>query len=492
MSEFEKTDEMIPISWLLSILDNDDVFRNFITSFMSTKKDHELENYLEALNHYMQFNMEMNSSLPKKYFDKMNYINTYYHTNVEQYSYEEYQKQIESRIPLTLLEEILTDEKTNEKFLDFEEHRDTFPDYPLDTYLRALQKYVDCYRENKINLSNMIFYNFEKIKNAYIFSFPHDESLEGEGTLKKIDAQLEKTILKRVNPNASPFTLARGIYIELCKLTSYDENYDAQKRINQDSPIASEIYNKSPEEVTLDRNKLVCKTFAEIYATLLNKVGIKAIVEGDIHQYVRFECQGVLIKADATTTGFQPSDSIPLADIIRVKLNLPTIGFEAENPVNDLSYAIKEADLKNDQYRWDKTESFEKKYRQIKKLEVEDKKSFDGVITFLSEVETDKLRGLEYTEYLKMLLTSKLDKDVLSNICFSTGYQKQKDNYYSIFIIDGSEYSHDDAYYIFDPYLQVQKVDIKELIEREKTEDIIIVSNTFKRNLEVKKLGITK
>ena len=37
MPELDKTDKIIPISWLESILENDDIFQKFITNFSNSK-----------------------------------------------------------------------------------------------------------------------------------------------------------------------------------------------------------------------------------------------------------------------------------------------------------------------------------------------------------------------------------------------------------------------------------------------------------------------
>lgn len=493
MPELDKTDKIIPISWLESILENDDVFQKFITNFSNSKElfdNISLEKYLEALNQYMKFMMTIDSDLSKKYFDKMNYINTYYRTNEEAYDYERYLDRTERLIPISLLQEILTDKETLDKFLNFEENKNYFPESDLKRYLKDLEDLVNYYTKNNMPYPEGMISSFAKIKNAYLFEFDHDETLEGEFELKKIDNELESTVLRRVNPNADQFTLARAIYVELCKLTSYDVNYAAR---GKGDSKAEEIYNKEAEEVTLEDNKLVCKSFSEIYATILNKVGIKAIVNEGYHKYVLFLCNGIVIKADATQTNSNFREEFSLPDIIRVKLGLPTAGFEAVNKQNIITESIHKADLEHKNYHESKLQSYEDRYRKIKKIEVTDRKDFTEMMEYLTQVETDNLEGLEYTEYLKLLVKSRLEKEALSKIYFSTCYKKQDDTFTPIFVIDASEYIVDgDVCISFSKEKGFIRLSPWELTNKEKNGELIITSDVFKKKLEVMELGITK
>ncbi len=493
MPDIDKTDKIIPISWLVSILENDDVFRKFVTDFSNSKKifdDISLEKYLESLNQYMKFMMTIDSDLPKKYFDKMNYINTYYRTNEEDYDYERYLDRTESLIPISLLHEILTNEETLDKFLNFEQNKNYFPEESLKRYLKDLEELVNYYDKSNVPYPEGMLSNFEKIKDVYLFEFEHNETLEGEFKLKKIDNELESTILRRVNPDADQFTLARAIYIELCKLTSYDVNYAAR---GKGDSKAEEIYNKEVGEITLDNNKLVCKSFSEIYATILNKVGIKAIVPDQYHKYVLLLCNGIIIKADATQTSSNYKEEFSLPDIVRVKLGLPTAGFEAYNKGNVITSSIDKADLENQTYQDSKLQSYENRYRKIKKIEVTDRKDFTEMMEYLTQVETNDLEGLEYTEYLKLLVISRLEKEALSKIYFSTCYQKKEEIFCPTFVIDASEYIVDgDIYISFSKEDGYKRLSSRELMAREKRGDLIITSHTFKKKLEVMELGIAK
>ncbi len=496
MSDLESTKKLIPISILVSILNDDNVFQKFIIGFEKyndTFEDIPRKQYLEALNNFMKYSIKTDNNLPRKYFEKMNYINTYFNTKVENYSYEQYLERTQKLIPISILHKILEDDQIKDKFLYFEENKDYFTDGSLEDYMSALLTLVDYYEKNNLTMTDEMRKNLCEIKRMHIFMISHNETLTGEIIIKKIDQDLENAILKKVNSNADSFTLARAIYIELCTLTSYDENYDAYKRIDKKSEIAKEIYEKEPEEVTLKENRLVCKTFAEIYAGLLNKIGIKAIIEGNIHKYVLFLYNGIVVKADATEADIDLETGFGMCDINRVKLGLPTVGFEAYDSKNDISYAIRKADLENQEYKQKNLESLENRYRKIKKLDIQKKNNLEEMICYLENVETDKLVGIEYTDYLKVLLTAKLNPETLKNIWYTTCYEKIKDTYQASFAIDASQYSENkNQYYFFhqDRRLEILEANaLKQLAEEGK---IIITNDTFKKGLEVRKYGTVK
>lgn len=494
MVDFDKTDKLIPISKLESILEDGDIFRKFILEFDHSEElfeDIPKQEYIQALNQYMKFYIKLGVDLPRRYFDIMNYINTV-HQIEEQYDYEEYLDKTERIIPVSFLEDILTKNEILEKFFNFDENRDLFPQN-LDEYLSSLMNLVNYYIENNMPMPPNMDSNFRKIKSVYIFGFHHNEKLEGEFELKNIDKELEETIFKRVNVNADSFTLARAIYMELCRITSYDANYYAYQKVDKEGKIAQSIYNKPTEEVTLKNNKLVCKSFSEIYATLLNKVGIKAIVTGGHHKYTLFLCNGIVVKADATMTGSNIGEEFNLPDIIRVKLNLPTTGFSAYNNENNLSYVIEKADKENEEYQERKLTELENRYRQIRNLENRKNLSFEEAISYLESIKAGKLVDLEYTEYLKILLKLNLNRNQLKNIRFCTCFEKQSEVYYPIFIVDGTEYiTGEFPYFLFSEGNGLNCLSVSELKEKQNGGQLLIMNDEFKRNLEVKHVGTFK
>jgi len=492
--DLEKTAEIILISILESILNDDKVFRSFINDFdnsLSLFGRNSKFRYIESLNQYIKLYIKLGKDLPKSYFDKINYINSINRIN-KQYDYEEYLERTDRIIPISFLESILTEEEILNKFLSFEDNREIFP-LRLEDYLNALSDLLKVYKNSGIELLTNMEINFKKLERIYIFEMFHNEEMNNDYELKNVDKKLEETVFKRVNMNAEPFQLARAIYIELCKLTSYDATFYAYQEIDRKGEKYKALYNKPVELINLENNKVTCRSFSEIYATLLNKVGIKAIVAGKNHKYTLFLHKGVIIKADATNKNFNIGEEFKLPDIIRVKLNLPTAGFRAYNIQNDISYVLEQVDIFNEEYQDKKISNLESRYKKIKGIENKKNMSFEDIIFYLSSIKPNKLIDFEYTEYLKMLVKTNLDRSIIDNLYFCTCYEKELEAFHPLFMIDASKYIDDeDSYFLFSHRQGLIRLSLEELKKIYESNQLLITNNKIKSDLGVDKLGSIK
>ncbi len=258
MGELAKTNKEISLRTLESILKDDTIFRKFIMHFDKEKdlfKCIDKIDYIYGLNNLMNYNIKHDATLSKKYFEKMNYMNSYYKRDLKdsfcEYSYEDYLRQDKPEIPFKIVKSILSDEEVFYKFLHFDTYKEYFKNIPLDQYIQSILDMQSFYEENHLLLQKHKKDRIRTIKSQFIFETPHNEILTGERYEVKIDPILEKEVLKKVNLKEDTFVLARSIYMELCKLVTIDDTFLVQQKEE----------NKSVRIVDQE------KCFSNIYAT---------------------------------------------------------------------------------------------------------------------------------------------------------------------------------------------------------------------------------
>ena len=159
----------------------------------------------------------------------------------------------------------------------------------------------------------------------------------------KIDSNLEHEIISGIPENTTDLEKAIYIYIKMCKLLTYDEEYYA---VNQKG-VATEKHKSTDyiSSVTLENNKVVCFEFNLIYSKLLNQLGIhfssnyKNMVGeayGAGHANLEFRADKFLVSADSVT-------SILQGDIMQAKLNQPLVGLKCINKNQQTQQEFKQA-----------------------------------------------------------------------------------------------------------------------------------------------------
>jgi len=209
----------------------------------------------------------------------------------------------------------------------------------------------------------------------------------------KINPKLREAIFKDKIKSHSPLENAIYIYIKMCKLLTYDEEFMAS---NQTGPLAtihediSHIYEITPED-----NKVVCYEFSAIYSSLLKEIGIPSeIVKasndytkyGGEHTKVRFKDLGRIITVDSAT-------SILFSDIFAAKINLPLIGINIEKG--------------NERKRFSEIPSIVKSiYKHIAEEENDLNLNVKNLDTLLNEYEneTDNILSVSFKEKLDILI----------------------------------------------------------------------------------------
>lgn len=180
----------------------------------------------------------------------------------------------------------------------------------------------------------------------------------------KIDSDLEKVIMDGFPYAASELEMAIYIYIKMCKVLTYDEEYYAVNQMG----VATEKHRSTSHitSITPQNNQVVCFEFNIIYAKFLNILGINftsnyvsCIGEdyGYGHANLNFRCDKFLVRADSVT-------SILHGDIAKSKINLPLEGIKCLN---------KNLDTQNE---------FKSAYQKMYKLIVSQEKDFNNKNAF--------------------------------------------------------------------------------------------------------------
>lgn len=149
-----------------------------------------------------------------------------------------------------------------------------------------------------------------------------------------ISPELKNAILEGLPADSTEIEKAIYIYIKMCKLLTYDDEFYA---VNQKGEVARRHEDITRVvTITPTNNKVVCYEFNAIYGKLLEEIGInfstdQALVNGfgGGHANLEFRSGKYLVKADSVT-------SILQGDILNAKLNQPLVGLNCINK-NDQS-----------------------------------------------------------------------------------------------------------------------------------------------------------
>lgn len=147
----------------------------------------------------------------------------------------------------------------------------------------------------------------------------------------QLDPELRNAIFSGIPEDSTQLEKAIYIYIKMCKLLTYDEEYYA---VNQKGPATLKHKDVNyVSNINLTNNRVVCFEFNLIYSKLLDELGIKFRSDyknmageayGFGHANLEFRSGKFLVGADSVT-------SILQGDIARSKLNQPLVGLRCIN-----------------------------------------------------------------------------------------------------------------------------------------------------------------
>ena len=380
---------------------------------------------------------------------------------------------------------------------------------PLAHFLYAVSKY---YEDNKIDENFLVneelksrlkeIKSSEKVDVQMINKYldTNDSMLEQ----MKVNIELQDLILSDISPEFNDLEKAIYVYIKMCKVLTYDEEFYA---VNQKGPLSEKHKTiDNIANISLANNKVVCYEFDAIYAYFLNKLGINykhfvGTVYGngkqfeeefddefnrysEGHTFLKYRCGKYLVKADSVTLILQ-------GDIMQAKLNQPLRGLVCENT--------------NEQSRNEFSQAMHKVYNyianrepKISQNEPEKVETFDEIVTQFTSL-TDKIKPIDIREKIEILIskvnsTKMIGIDAYSyllqlrKILFTE--QEQKDNI-KISIIRNSNENSAEALSIISIRLpdETGKMVVNRYIFKPGSELILISKEDLQANFDSETMG---
>lgn len=192
---------------------------------------------------------------------------------------------------------------------------------------------------DEYNLPNHVIKNYQGIADFTAIDLQAiNMYLETKDTLHKkinIEKSLREKILDGLPLDATPLEKAIYIYIKMCKILTYDEEYYA---VNQKgNPTLKHQDINFISQITPENNEVVCYEFNLILAKFLSELGVNFQCDYDTfigeaygygHANLEFRYDKFLVKADSVT-------SILQGDLVFAKLNHSLIGLWCTNKNED-------------------------------------------------------------------------------------------------------------------------------------------------------------
>ncbi len=206
---------------------------------------------------------------------------------------------------------------------------------PIEHFIYALVSFI---KTNDI----MANYELNDQYNYRITSLSHSNDIDiqainrflqtEDATYEKVQiaTELRLAILGNMPRDFSLLEKAIYIYIKMCEILTYDDEYYVEKKANLTRNHSDISYVK---QITPQNNKVVCFEFNAIYTRLLSELGINFKSHyysgnnddyGKSHVYADFRVDKYLVSADSTKTILQ-------SDITRAKVGLSLRRIECLN-----------------------------------------------------------------------------------------------------------------------------------------------------------------
>ena len=306
-----------------------------------------------------------------------------------------------------------------------------------------------------------------------------------------ISEELQHAVLENMNSSLSVLEKAIYIYIKLCKLLSYDDEFYA---VNQRGYIALKHENLDGiVHITPENSKVVCYEFNSIYAKFLDKLKIKFVTKSAMNGFYKghtnliFRVGKFLVEADSVK-------SILKCDLVSAKLNNPLTGLRCintnEDTIDDFNYLLSSiyfiiGEEENQSDKVEEVETFEDivaSYEEYSSVELD----LDTKLKImLDKVIQTGMKGVDSIAYLLQLRKIIFnDKECKRNIKISIVRdninvpKNQSATVSAIFTINKDDIYEDilaNQYYLFHPnypLVPISIMDIEELFRSKMLEYI--------------------
>lgn len=212
-----------------------------------------------------------------------------------------------------------------------------------------------------------------------------------------IDSSLREAILTGMPQEANPLEKAIYIYIKMCKILTYDDEYFAVNQKGQATIKHKDINYIS--KITPQNNEVVCFEFNLIYSKFLSELGLNFQSDyknmigeeyGVAHSNVQFRYNKFLIKADSVV-------SILQGDLVLAKLNQPLLGLWCINKNEDTKNEFEEC----------MTKMYNLVINQSKQVSENEITSFDDLLKQYETI-TKNIKSIDLAEKID-ILTKKIN-----------------------------------------------------------------------------------
>ena len=363
-----------------------------------------------------------------------------------------------------------------ERFIELQKIKDI----PLTHFIYAMKEY---FIKNKILEEYII--DEDILDNYYYLTHHPDIDIDAINKITvtldyfigdlDLSPDIEETIFKNMPQDLSLLEKSIYIYIKMCQIFTYDEEYYAVK---QKGPIAEKHKNYNYiKAISTKNNKIVCYEFNEIFGYFLNKLCIHFQTEpatanrenyGNKHIFLTYRIDKFMISADSVT-------NILNGDIYKGKVNQLPIGLKCvnknENSKEEFYQALVKVIniLKTQNNERNKFADLIEKYTNLTprkpKIPFEQK-----IIIFLErikDISLDTIDAFSYILDLKRVMFNTTEKEynisitvVRNNIPFNSNKQVE-----AIAVISVIDNQGKTTYYLFNPDLEFTQISHRLLSE---------------------------
>lgn len=201
-----------------------------------------------------------------------------------------------------------------------------------DEFFYCLKKFIFRYEllDDKFIFEPINVFMDKVVKDVYANTTPYfftQETKDDNLASANINPKLIDYILSEMPKSYSDVEKAIYVYIKLCKTLSYDPEFYASNQRGMIARIHSDIEHLST--ITPTSNQIVCYEFTQIYAKILNTLGITYSITGrseygSAHNKLLFSANEFVVSADSVS-------SIIGGDLFNAKVNRALLGIECRN-----------------------------------------------------------------------------------------------------------------------------------------------------------------
>ncbi len=346
------------------------------------------------------------------------------------------------------------------------------------------------------------------ILDSYLFPEEFLKHLQDIKNYTLIDFQAVNKILKTKDPNIAKFTInpdlhaavlidlpqeysllekAIYIYIKMCKILTYDEEFYASKQSAELTKIHDDIARLS--QISPKQNKVVCYEFNALYGKFLAELGINFETDqvfqekfGGGHANLVFRVGQFLVLADSVT-------SILKGDIAEAKFNFPLHGLVCQNKnaktkgefkkmLNQVyeNIALKEKSIEEFPMPEPSFAEVIAEYRSKQKIEeIPFAERFDIFFQKLQAIKKEGIDHLSYLLHLEKILFTIDELDDIIDIKIIGNKETNQIRASVIITVNPKgikEYPRDNIYYLYNPNEEKITMTSKEIFAR-------LSNNTF-------------